>query len=712
MLIARSLDFWDDNPVFITVDSTHAQVSGIDFPTVTVCPEEFSPPDVWAAAELNFNSVDFACDGLGQEVDENGCGAKARQVRADMKRLFGILSREKTTTFRENSKLNIFTDYVDDEVQKRMEEYIKVIASMANNATSLYTLQYEIMAKIDDKILTQESADTYLNRTLTEMNKYSTVKRDNVTKDAFDFAKAMVSSVFALLGEGWMDDPVPYGTFMKHFYRKSRKACSGMAEFASEITTQLKLFNESSSIGPPPFSNIPVYFGTIETFETFRHLADYCTHLNVDYHCFKLWTGFSESRTEPFPSHPCKKMPVCCNPYAKNRGSMNAMLTAMLRTQMRAKLLSSREGLAKQIQTMQNIKKYHIVQEPDLQSKSYERPSSIPICSFQYAIQTNEASCNLFDPVLTDVGICYAFNANSPVNLLQESPYSRDLGLALHQVSGDEVTIQKGAGSGKFLGLDFYLDTHWHAQKLHSPNLPQKTFLVAIGNSNNTFDVRNSGSVMRLGYHIQIQVTPHVVEATNGLRELAVEKRRCRFRDEVDGVMTIFSQYTQSGCHFECMLNQSRNICGCTPWNYPHPANDSLGLCDVYGNYCFEFIMRKKHKLKKCPIGCLPDCEDLYFTFKEKEAPIDEDWLCGPHIETFNYTLQDDDRIKYPFLWRYYHKGSMNKTAHMAQYCHDRAKFDMAQVSVYYAMPRYVRHKQSKRVTMSDRIANLGKGVM
>ena len=177
--------------------------------------------------------------------------------------------------------------------------------------------------------------------------------------------------------------------------------------------------------------------------------------------------------------------------------------------------------------------------------------SQKPTSTFQNAMLMDDTTCNLFNPTLTDVGICYAFNANSPVQLLQTSPYSHHLRLALNQVPGDKVAVQKGTGSGKFLGLDFYLDTHWFTKTLHSQFFPRKTFLLAIGHSNNTFDMRNSGSVMRLGYHTQIEVTALFVQATENLRELTVERRHCRFQDETDGVLTIFSQYTQSGYQFE-----------------------------------------------------------------------------------------------------------------------------------------------------------------
>ena len=42
---------WDDNPVITTMDSIAAPIKNIQRPTVTVCPDEDTPPDNWAPIE-------------------------------------------------------------------------------------------------------------------------------------------------------------------------------------------------------------------------------------------------------------------------------------------------------------------------------------------------------------------------------------------------------------------------------------------------------------------------------------------------------------------------------------------------------------------------------------------------------------------------------------------------------------------------------------
>ena len=48
-----------------------------------------------------------------------------------------------------------------------------------------------------------------------------------------------------------------------------------------------------------------------------------------------------------------------------------------------------------------------------------------------------------------------------------------------------------------------------------------------------------------------VQVTPTVVSASGSdLRQLSVNDRQCRFRDEGDGVMEIIKEYTENGCRY------------------------------------------------------------------------------------------------------------------------------------------------------------------
>ena len=62
--------------------------------------------------------------------------------------------------------------------------------------------------------------------------------------------------------------------------------------------------------------------------------------------------------------------------------------------------------------------------------------------------------------------------------------------------------------------------------------------------------------------------------------------------------------YSFEVCEFECFMNQSRNKCGCTPWNYPHPEDTITTICDGVGAFCFESAMKAGFTDCYCPENC------------------------------------------------------------------------------------------------------------
>ena len=52
---------WEDEPIITTVDSIASPISKIQFPTVTICQDEYKRPDNWAFLETILNKVAFEC---------------------------------------------------------------------------------------------------------------------------------------------------------------------------------------------------------------------------------------------------------------------------------------------------------------------------------------------------------------------------------------------------------------------------------------------------------------------------------------------------------------------------------------------------------------------------------------------------------------------------------------------------------------------------
>lgn len=137
-------------------------------------------------------------------------------------------------------------------------------------------------------------------------------------------------------------------------------------------------------------------------------------------------------------------------------------------------------------------------------------------------------------------------------------------------------------------------------------------------------------------------------------------KRGCRLTGEADG-LTMFREYTQARCRFECLVRVSSEKCRqvrvhwklsglrgaldylnlsrssnlscfrCFPWNYPNFNGNSndLTLCDRYGLHCFEESMTSSSTSTQGGCDCPKDCSEVSFdSYTIQDMPIDVDKEC------------------------------------------------------------------------------------
>jgi len=82
---------------------------------------------------------------------------------------------------------------------------------------------------------------------------------------------------------------------------------------------------------------------------------------------------------------------------------------------------------------------------------------------------------------------------------------------------------------------------------------------------------------------------------TEALEKKDVDTRACHLRTESKHLRT-YQIYSQSACIFECSMAAARSACGgCSPWNYPRPADDNgqISVCMGAEVPCFEKELAK-----------------------------------------------------------------------------------------------------------------------
>ncbi len=67
--------------------------------------------------------------------------------------------------------------------------------------------------------------------------------------------------------------------------------------------------------------------------------------------------------------------------------------------------------------------------------------------------------CEDFKPVITNRGICYAYNAEPFTKFAVESPFTETFSQAYKEELGEDTEVHNNLGSGKSFGLEFWLDS-------------------------------------------------------------------------------------------------------------------------------------------------------------------------------------------------------------------------------------------------------------
>jgi hypothetical protein len=259
--------------------------------------------------------------------------------------------------------------------------------------------------------------------------------------------------------------------------------------------------------------------------------------------------------------------------------------------------------------------------------------------------------------------------------------------------------------------------------KLWRKNDNVKSFRVSMTSSTDYFEANSVSKYLKLGHKAIFSAQPMEVVATEALQGTSIDERKCRLSHETSGATELFNVYSQPACMFECHLTIARDICRCTPWNMPFSSKQKTPVvCDIYGNYCFNQILRQEQPAGTCK--CLPDCNGMQFSLSEKEVPIDIDEYCKDGHAVGRLLLKAKRKAGYnELLYRYYRVPemlAMNETYEDPNMSLNAEKWyklckkmmqDIAVVSVRFESKKYVRTIMDKRVTFTDKLAAFGKSI-
>ena len=80
-------------------------------------------------------------------------------------------------------------------------------------------------------------------------------------------------------------------------------------------------------------------------------------------------------------------------------------------------------------------------------------------------------------------------------------------------------------------------------------------FRIGISNSDSFIDINVNPTTVQRGFKTLIKVQPSATVSDNGIKDLSIEDRKCRFHDEMPKDMSLFQKYSPATCRFECMYH-------------------------------------------------------------------------------------------------------------------------------------------------------------
>ena len=215
-------------------------------------------------------------------------------------------------------------------------------------------------------------------------------------------------------------------------------------------------------------------------------------------------------------------------------------------------------------------------------------------------------------------------------------------------------------------------------------------------------DLRSTGVDVEVGYVSTFLITPYQIVTSLTAKHLSKHKLKCLFQHD-HNELTLFKDYRERNCIFECQLKFAHSKCQCIPWDYPHFNDTFMPICDRFGRICFETFMANTSIIEAC--DCPNDCAATRYSYSVSSTAIDAEAMCKEDKYADIWSYGD---IGYPpkFVMRY-EQVVNGKEIGKEEICIENIK-KLAIVKFQIANEVVTRIKKTPRVTFSGILSNIG----
>ena len=161
------------------------------------------------------------------------------------------------------------------------------------------------------------------------------------------------------------------------------------------------------------------------------------------------------------------------------------------------------------------------------EKEARDKTSFLPICGYSKGkASKSNVNCNLFDPVITDLGICYSFNAKPITPMLADSSFKEAFVEAYNSDLHNRPLVN-ARGAGDTFALTFMVDNSRYLRK----KLDIRPFKVLISSKMAYFDAFSVAKNVKPGFETIFDVQPIEVVGTDNLQDVP-EKSRYKNHDQ------------------------------------------------------------------------------------------------------------------------------------------------------------------------------------
>lgn len=255
----------------------------------------------------------------------------------------------------------------------------------------------------------------------------------------------------------------------------------------------------------------------------------------------------------------------------------------------------------------------------------------------------NQTDCErIFNPTMTDEGICCNFNSVTKKHLFYNAREWPDLNITYPSESVDwnaekgydasmpaDVIPWRPYGAGLIYGLTLALDVDM--DEYYCSSTAGAGFKMLLHNPVETPKIADFSFAITPGEESRVIVRPRISSANPSIISIPLKKRKCFFTKERK--LRYYRTYTQRNCILECEANFTQQLCDCV--QYYMPKSSHTPICGKKDEQCAKQARRAMEiklydedvtntlnitKIPSC--NCWPGCFEINYRIELSQSKL------------------------------------------------------------------------------------------